>query len=237
MLGIIVLLMCCLGGAWGTLVITTPLVTDFPDNTVDYFYANFGEIPYGKTLSFDLLLLSDSLCTLPPTLDHLQRPTYLAIKTNSIETCSYTKRALIAQSVGAKGLIVASPKADYAKGTVIESDDGNGKKVHITCLHITNESFEKLRKLNSIEIIAKFPIPQEAKATVSIFISASKRSTYVFLRKFKAEYVQLKSSIILEPIYHTMSCQSCNQDNCYLNEYCCFDYENGQYNVGQKIIR
>jgi hypothetical protein len=34
-----------------------------------------------------------------------------------------------------------------------------------------------------------------------------------------------------------MSCQSCHQDNCYFNDYCCFDYENSQYNVGQKIIR
>jgi hypothetical protein len=150
MLRIIVVLWCCLGTVWGTLVITTPLVTDFPDNTLDYFYANFGDIPYGKTLSFDLVILQDSLCSLPADLDHLQKPTYLVIKTNSLETCSYTKRALIAQSIGAKGLIVASPKADYAKGSVIESDDGNGKKVHITCLHITNESFEKLRKLPKI---------------------------------------------------------------------------------------
>jgi hypothetical protein len=53
MLRITVLLACiCL--ACSTLVITTPLVTDFPNNTIDYFYANFGEIPYGKTLSFDV---------------------------------------------------------------------------------------------------------------------------------------------------------------------------------------
>lgn len=42
MFRIIVLLVCCLSGVWSTLVITTPLVTDFPDNTIDYFYANFG---------------------------------------------------------------------------------------------------------------------------------------------------------------------------------------------------
>jgi len=133
-----------------TLVITSPLVTDFPNNTVDYFYANFGEIPYGKTLSFDVLLLNDSLCRTPENLEHLQKPTYIAIKTNSIEVCSYTKRTLIAQSVGAKGIIIASPKADYAKGSVLESDDGNGKKVHISCLHITNDSFEKLSKIGKI---------------------------------------------------------------------------------------
>jgi hypothetical protein len=136
--------------ALSTLVITSPLVTDFPDNTIDYFYANFGEIPYGKTLSFDLIIFDVSLCGNIENLDHLQKPTYIAIKTNSIDVCSYTKRALNAQLIGAKGIIIASPKADYAKGNVIESDDGNGKKVHISCLHITNDSFEKLRKLSKI---------------------------------------------------------------------------------------
>jgi len=136
--------------AISTLVITSPLVTDFPDNTIDYFYANFGEIPYGKTLSFDLIIFDVSLCGNIENLDHLQKPTYIAIKTNSIDVCSYTKRALNAQLIGAKGIIIASPKADYAKGNVIESDDGNGKKVHISCLHITNDSFEKLRKLRKI---------------------------------------------------------------------------------------
>lgn len=178
----IFVLVTCMSIAWSTLVITTPLITDFPNNTIDYFYANFGEISYGKTLSFDLQVTNNSLCGPPTDLDHLQKPTYLVIKTNSIETCSYTKRALTAQAIGAKGIIIASTKADYAKGNVIESDDGNGKKVHITCLHITNESFEKLKKLNKIEIIAKFPVPQEVSTTVSLFISASKRSTYIFLR-------------------------------------------------------
>jgi hypothetical protein len=136
--------------AWSTLVITTPLVTDFPNSTIDYFYANFGEIPYGKTMSFDVVVTNDSFCGTPADLELLQKPTYIVVKTNTHETCSFTKRALTAQAIGAKGIIIASPRAEYAKGNIIESDDGNGKKVHITCLHITNESFEKLRKLNKI---------------------------------------------------------------------------------------
>jgi hypothetical protein len=69
---------------------------------------------------------------------------------NNNEICSFTKRALAAQSIGAKGIIIASSSASYAKGNVIESDDGNGKKVHITCLFITNDSFNRLKKLNKI---------------------------------------------------------------------------------------
>jgi hypothetical protein len=52
----IIALIICFTISQGTLVITTPLVTDFKNNTIDYYYANFGEIPYGKTMSFDVIV-------------------------------------------------------------------------------------------------------------------------------------------------------------------------------------
>jgi len=63
MLRIIVLLTVC-SVIYGTLIITTPLITDFKDNSIDYYYANFGQIPYGKTMSYDVVVLNSSLCTL-----------------------------------------------------------------------------------------------------------------------------------------------------------------------------
>jgi hypothetical protein len=45
-----------------SLIITSPLVTDFPDNSIPYFYANFGEVTYGKTLSFDVRIMENGLC-------------------------------------------------------------------------------------------------------------------------------------------------------------------------------
>lgn len=64
----IIALLSCLSLCLCTLVITTPLVTDFPNNTIDYFYSNFGEIPYGKTQSFDLVVYDESFCGSPDTL-------------------------------------------------------------------------------------------------------------------------------------------------------------------------
>jgi len=83
-------------------------------------------------------------------LQHFSKPTYLVIKTTFLYSCAYTKRALTAQSLGAKGIVFATPSADYAQGNVIEADDGNGKKVHIAVLFITNDSFDKLKKLSAI---------------------------------------------------------------------------------------
>ena len=142
----------------------------------------------------------------------------------------------MAQLIGAKGIIIAASSVDYANGDVIEADDGNGKKVHITCLFITTDSYHTLKKLGKVEIIAKYPVPQAKVSTVSLFLSAAKRSSYVFLRQFGREYPHLKSYISLEPIYQTISCRTCNADNCFLNS-CCYDYENGQTGVGQNILK
>jgi hypothetical protein len=222
--------------ARGSLIVTSPLVTDFPNNSIPYFYANFGEVSYGKTLSFDLQLMESGLCEKPEHYEKPKKPTFLVIRTNYHEACSLTKRAEVAQLIGAKGLIIATPTADYAQGNVIEADDGNGKKVHITCLFITTNSFETLQKLKKVEIIAKFPVPQAKVSTVTLFISAAKRNSYIFLRQFSQDYSHLKGHINIEPIYHTVPCQTCSIENCFLNA-CCYDYENGQTDVGQKILK
>lgn len=63
------------------LIITTPLVTEFPNNSIPYYYANFGEVPYGKSLSYDVIVLDDGLCGNPP-ISKLKKPTYLVIPSN-----------------------------------------------------------------------------------------------------------------------------------------------------------
>jgi hypothetical protein len=199
-------------------------------------YGNFGEIPYGKTLTYDLSILSIGLCGNGSEIEHFTKPTYVVIKTNIQETCSYTKRALNAQERGAKGIIIATQGYDYAHGNVFQGDDGNGKKVHIAALFISVSNFKKLSDLKDVEIIAKYPVPKEKVSTLSLFLSSSKRSSYLFLRQLQREYFYLNDSIVIEPIYHTVSCQSCNVANCLFENYCCFDYEDYTYSVGQKIL-
>lgn len=73
-MGNVILLIALLAAARGTIIITNPPNTEFANNTVTYFYANFGEVPYGKTLSFDLVVLKNSLCG-NSSLDKLIKPT------------------------------------------------------------------------------------------------------------------------------------------------------------------
>lgn len=48
-----------------TIIVTNPIVTDFDNNTIAYFYANFGEVPYGKSLTYELVVLDHGLCGNP----------------------------------------------------------------------------------------------------------------------------------------------------------------------------
>jgi len=93
-----------------------------------------------------------------------------------------TKRALVAQSIGAKGVILASQNYDLEVSKVYKGDDGNGKRVHIASLLISTDSFEKLKVLKNVEIIANFPVPKQPNSTLTLFLSSAKRSSYVFLR-------------------------------------------------------
>jgi hypothetical protein len=114
-------------------------------------------------------------------------PTYVVVKSGPTINCSFTKQALVAQSVGAKGVIISTIIASYASGNVIDGEDGNGKKVHITVLFIKNDHFDILKTLDQMEIITNYPVPKSQVTTLSLFLSASKRSSYVLVRNLESE--------------------------------------------------
>lgn len=60
------------------------------------------------------------------------------VKVSYLSDCTLTKRAIIAQANGAKGIIFASDNYNYVMGKVYHGDDGNGKRVHITSLMISS---------------------------------------------------------------------------------------------------
>lgn len=64
MLSLIIAIMTT-GLVHATILVTSPLVTDFDNNTIAYFYANFGEVPYGKSLAYELIVLDHGLCGNP----------------------------------------------------------------------------------------------------------------------------------------------------------------------------
>lgn len=92
---------------------------------------------------------------------------------------------------------------------MVEADDGNGKKVHITVLFISNAHYLSLKKLHKIEATAKYAVPQDKQSHVTLFISSSSRSNFILLRQFKEEYQHLSKHLIVDVVYHTVNCAFC----------------------------
>ena len=132
--------------------------------------------------------------------------------------------------------MLATQGFEYSEGNVYQGDDGNGKKVHITVIFISNRVFSSLKALNDVEITANYPVPKQPVTTISVFLSSSKRASYIFLREFQEKYLILKDYIKLEPIYHTIECEFCSPQNCIL-DFCSFDYEHWRFDSGSKIVQ
>ena len=113
-------------------------------------------------------------------MSHFTTPTYLLVDT-SLGTCSYTTEAINAQELGAKGVVFVSDIVNYYD-KIVQIDDGNGRKVHITVLFINTTTYRKLYEIKNVHIKVQFETHQSDTVDFAYFLSASGRANYIFLR-------------------------------------------------------
>ena len=67
--------------AQNTVIITQPAVTNFPENKIEYYFANFGVIHYNKPMTFSIFYTNSSLCneTEEPPFKPFTVPTYMVV--------------------------------------------------------------------------------------------------------------------------------------------------------------
>ena len=65
---------------------------------------------------------------------------------------------------------------------IVQVDDGNGRKVHITVLFIDSQTYRKLHTLKNIHLKVSFETHLTEVANITYFLSASGRANYIFLR-------------------------------------------------------
>lgn len=75
---------------------------------------------------------------------------------------------------------------------IVQVDDGNGRKVHITVLFINSQTYRKLHGIKNIHLKVSFEAHLTEKVNITYFLSASGRSNYIFLRQFQPYYEQIK---------------------------------------------
>lgn len=73
-------------------------------------------------------------------------------------------------------------------GDIVISNDGQGKNIKINSLFIEPKSYENLKPLKNIMIKVDFPINKRNVSDVNLFLTASQRKNYIFLRNFRQYY-------------------------------------------------
>ena len=89
---------------------------------------------------------------------------------------------------------------------IVQVDDGNGRKVHITVLFIDSQTYRKLHTVKNVHLKASFETHLTEKVNITYFLSASGRTNYIFLRQFQPYYQQIKDFVNFKPIYFTTKC-------------------------------
>lgn len=90
-----------------TITVTSPLVTALPNNTIPYFYTNYGTIHYQKPQNYRLVLLDSPLCSTTPNLT-ISSPSFVVVPESYSENCTDTQQAIMAQHLGFLGILVSS---------------------------------------------------------------------------------------------------------------------------------
>lgn len=222
---------------YSTILITQPAMTGFAKNQVQHWFANFGVIHYNKPMSFSLYVTNATLCgdASQPALKPFEAPTYVVVKEGG---CSFPKKAQQAQNLGAQGLIIGSNEVQYTDGNIVLSDDGTGRKVRIATLFIKLQDVTKLGALTNPKIKVSFELQQMNKSTLNLFLSASGKQNYIFLRNFRQYYNKIADKVNLNVVYHTIECKSCQKTQCILDNSCCaFDLDNYKSGVGSYIVQ
>jgi len=65
---------------------------------------------------------------------------------------------------------------------MVPIDDGNGRKIHISVLMVTNLTYLQLKLIKNIQIKVQYEIYKSQTVNMTYFLSATGRANYIFLR-------------------------------------------------------
>ncbi|CAD8176204.1 unnamed protein product [Paramecium octaurelia] len=250
-----------IGYSYSTLLFYTFGNRDLLLNTTKYSVANFGNVPYGQKLHGQLFLppfqkadlMVEQFCDLKSINSYSP---YFSFKPDKwiisrVGGCSITQKAILAQKLQAKLLLIYDDKADD-KSELFITDDGNGYQVYIPVIMIRpNEAkilYDKLAEDqpgSSLNAHIKFDqIIQTQKPKVLIGLDISNRDTFKLIKNFKNYYDELKDFIDFDIFYHLLQCAKCREQNyskqqidCISNgRYCQLDSSDYEFGNGADIV-
>ncbi|CAD8124810.1 unnamed protein product [Paramecium sonneborni] len=180
------------------------IYTDGQFQNVNYSLANFGYIPYGRSLSGYILMVKEleerqlDLCNKSNIAKQQELENLWII--GRIGNCSATTKAYVAQQLGAQLLIIISTKQNVSNGMELKND-GMGFRVHIPTIEIGKDDGEQiLKNLTEIQDSVLYGVlsfkdsKRVEKPDVVLFMTLNDKGGYKFIREFEQYYKLLEKN-------------------------------------------
>lgn len=175
----------------------------YPGGLVPYSLANYGDVPYGKTLSGEIGLpsvLED--CVFEELPETSASKTILLVERND---CTFTQKSINVQKEGGK-LAIIMDNISEDPDHIIMVDDGRGSQVHIPTLLINFEDGQEiLNSLHSGPVVVSisFETVVREKAELTLWLDITDHKNFIFLRNLRPYFNKIKEHGNSPPIQWT----------------------------------
>ena len=229
----------------------TSLISEFPSSSIRYSLANFGHIPYGRTLIGPLKLSNPLDACSPINLEAKEEneSPFLLIKRGN---CTFVTKVKYAQLLGAKIAIIMDDK-DQASEEITMMDDGYSYSLRIPSIFIEKTDGEKLIEYltssdtnkNNIVLTITFDVPKSMNFEYSFWLSTSNRNSFRLVREYEPFYRKISDKSKFVPHYNIWTCENCARnnftletpDNCISGgRYCCIDPDGRGPATGAQVV-
>ena len=239
---------------FGDLKIYNPvsLANEFDGNSIKYSIANFGHIPYGRTL-IGPVRLSDPMDACSPirlnvTNDQKESP-FLLIKRGN---CTFVTKVKYAQLFGAKVALIMDDREEITQDITM-ADDGYSYTLRIPSIFISQLDGDKLssyltsydQSKSDIILTINFDMPQLSSFEYSFWLSTSNRNSFRLVREYEQYYRKISDVTKFVPHYNIWTCEVCARsnfttptpDNCISGgRYCCIDPDGRGPATGAQVV-
>ena len=157
---------------------------------VPFSIANYGDVPYGKTISGEIGLpsvLED--CVFEELPDSQKSKSILLVERND---CSFTQKSINVQKEGGKLAIIMDNHRNENPGSIIMVDDGRGSQVHIPTILLSYEDGEEILKIlqqetkkTSVALSIEFQLPKKEKSDLTLWLDIAEHQNFIFLRNLR----------------------------------------------------
>lgn len=190
-------------------------------NGIKYSLANFGHIPYGRTL-IGPLKLSDPIDACSPISSYSsdgkeKESPFLLIKRGN---CTFVTKVKYAQLSGVKVAVIMDDREENSQDITM-MDDGYSYSLRIPSIFIPKIEGEKLisfllspnNQNNNIVLTITFDVPKTSDIHYSFWLSTSNRNSFKLIRDFEPYYRKIAEESKFVPHYNIWTDEICARSN------------------------